>query len=86
MSLRKFRKLYFLIRNVRVGAPRGVKFSPLHNLQTRSADNPAFYPVPTGFSFPGGKAAGREANHSLPVSAWVHTRALPTFLDEIVLN
>jgi hypothetical protein len=40
-------------------------------VQTGTGAHPASYPMGTGGSFPGGKAAGPEANHSQPSSAEV---------------
>jgi hypothetical protein len=36
----------------------GARFSLLHSVQTESGAHPAFYPIGTGGSFTGGKAAG----------------------------
>jgi hypothetical protein len=41
----------------------------LRNVSELLIDYPASYPVGTGDSFPWGKAAGREAGHSSPISA-----------------
>jgi hypothetical protein len=38
----------------------------LHSVQTGSEAHPAFYTMSTGALFPGGKAAGREADCSPP--------------------
>jgi hypothetical protein len=46
-------------------------FSLLHVVQTGSGVHPTSSPIDTGDSFPGGKAAGREANHSAPCNAEV---------------
>jgi hypothetical protein len=46
-------------------------FSLLHSIQTDSGAQPASSPMGTGGCFPGGKAAGREADHSPPFSAEV---------------
>jgi hypothetical protein len=43
---------------VRVQVPVGERFSPLHVVQTGSGAHPASYPMGTGCSFPGDKAAG----------------------------
>jgi hypothetical protein len=56
---------------------RGQEFS-LHVVQTGSGVHPASHPMGTGGSFPGGKAAGSEADHSPPTSAevrkiWIYT-------------
>jgi hypothetical protein len=40
-------------------------------VKTGSGAHPAFYPVGTRDSFPGGKALGLEADHSSPSSAEV---------------
>jgi hypothetical protein len=45
-------------RGVGVRVPVGVRFSPLHVVQTGSGAHPASYPMGTGGSFPRGKAAG----------------------------
>jgi len=44
-------------------------FSLPHHVQTGSGTHPASYPMGTGGSFPGDKAAGREADHSPPSNA-----------------
>jgi hypothetical protein len=44
-------------RGIGVRVPVGV-FSLLHVVQTDSGAHPASYPMCTGSSFPGGKAAG----------------------------
>jgi hypothetical protein len=54
------------------------KFSLLHVVQTCSEAHPASYPMGTGGFFLGGKAAGREADHSPPTNAevkktWIYT-------------
>jgi hypothetical protein len=55
-------------------------------IQTSSGAHPASCPMGTGGSFPGGKAARREAEHSPPASAevkkvWIYTSAPPyTFM------
>jgi hypothetical protein len=46
-------------------------FSFHHRVQTGSGAHPASYPIGTRGSFPGGKAAGREADHSPASSAEV---------------
>jgi hypothetical protein len=45
-------------RAVGVRVPVGTRFSPLHNVQIGSGAHSASYPIGTGGSFPGGKAAG----------------------------
>jgi hypothetical protein len=50
---------------------RGWDFSPRHRVQIGPGTHPASYPMGTGGSFPGGKAPGREADHSLPSSVEV---------------
>jgi hypothetical protein len=45
-------------RGVGVRVPVGQEFSLHHVLQTGSGARPASYPMGTGDSFPGGKAAG----------------------------
>jgi hypothetical protein len=42
----------------------GQEFSLLQIIQTSSGVHPTSYPMGTGGSFPGGKAAEREADHS----------------------
>jgi hypothetical protein len=56
-----------------VRSPTGAEdFSSSPCVQTGSGAHPAFYPVGTGGSFPGGKARpGRDADHSHPSSAEV---------------
>jgi len=58
-------KCKFNFRTVAMGWKIGVRFpvgagnfSLLHRVQTGSEANPASYPMGTGGSFPGGKAAG----------------------------
>jgi hypothetical protein len=46
-------------------------FSLHHHVQNSSGAHPVSYPVGTRGSFPGGKAAGCEADHSPPSSAEV---------------
>jgi hypothetical protein len=59
-------------RGSRVQFPAGVgNFSPHYHVQKVSGAHPASYPKGTGGSFPGGKAAEREADHSPPSSAEV---------------
>jgi hypothetical protein len=60
-------------------------------VQTVSGAHPASYPMGIRCSFPEGKAAGREANHSLPSSAEVknaqsYTSTPPVRLHGVVLN
>jgi hypothetical protein len=45
-------------QGVRVRVPVGEKFLLLHVVQTDSGVHPTSYPMTTGGSFPGGKAAG----------------------------
>jgi hypothetical protein len=46
-------------RGSRVRVPAGAgNFSLHHRVQNRSGTHPAFYPMGTRWSFPGGKAAG----------------------------
>jgi hypothetical protein len=57
-------------RGSRVCFPAGAGNFSLHlRFQNGSGAHPASYPVGTGGSFPGGKAAGPEADHSLPSNA-----------------
>jgi hypothetical protein len=59
-------------RGSRVRFPAGAgNFSLHHRVQNGSGAHPASYPMVTRGSFPGGKAAGREADHSPPSSAEV---------------
>jgi hypothetical protein len=57
----------------RVRFPGGGAWNfPLHHrIQNGSGAHPASYPMGTRGYFPGGKAAGREADHSTPSSAEV---------------
>jgi hypothetical protein len=60
------------LRAVRPGFDsQQVKNSLLHSVQIDPGAHPASYPMGTGASFPGGKATGREADHSPPSSAEV---------------
>jgi hypothetical protein len=70
-----------IVTGVRFPAGVGI-FSLHHRVQTGSGVNPDFYPMGTGFSYPGGKAAGREADHSSASSAeaknaWSYTFTPP---------
>jgi hypothetical protein len=68
-SLRKGRNKY---RQAGVKFLAGAgKFSLLHRVQTGSGSHPASYAMGTRGPFPGGKAAGREADHSPSPSAEV---------------
>jgi hypothetical protein len=59
-------------RRSRVRVPAGAgNFSLHHRVQIGSGAHPASYPMGTRGSYPGGKAAGREADHSPPSSAEV---------------
>jgi hypothetical protein len=49
----------------------GKYFSLQHRFQNGSGVHPASYPMGTSGSFPGVKAAGREADHSPPSRAEV---------------
>jgi hypothetical protein len=61
-----------LFRICRVLFPEGAgNFSFNRRIQNGSGIHPASYPMGTGDSFPGGKAAGCEADHSLPSSVEV---------------
>jgi len=53
-------------RNISTG-----NFSLHHRIQNGSGTHTASYPTGTRGSFPGGKASGREADHSPPSSAEV---------------
>jgi hypothetical protein len=56
----------------RIRFPAGAgNFSLHHRFQNGSGAHPASYPMSTRVSFPGGKAGGREADHSPPSSAEV---------------
>jgi hypothetical protein len=60
------------VRAIEVRSPPGADFSSSPYVQTGSGAHPAFYPMGTGGSFPGGKARpGRDADHSPPSSAEV---------------
>jgi hypothetical protein len=59
-------------RMIGVQFPVGAgNFSLRHSVQTSSEAHTASYPMGTGGSFLGGKAAGRGADHSSPSSAEV---------------
>jgi hypothetical protein len=59
-------------RGSRVRFPAGAgNFSLRHRVQNGSGAHPASYPMDTRGSFPVGKAAGREADHSPPSRAEV---------------
>jgi hypothetical protein len=59
-------------RDSRVRFPVGAgNFTLHHRVQNGSGAHPASYPMDTGDSFPGGKAAGHEADQSPPSSAGV---------------
>jgi hypothetical protein len=59
-------------RAIEVRSPPGAYFSSSPCVQTGSGAHPAFYPMGTGGSFPGGKARpGRNADHLPPSSAEV---------------
>jgi hypothetical protein len=45
-------------QGVEVRVPVGVRFYPLHDVQTGSGAQPASYPIGTEVSFLGGKADG----------------------------
>jgi hypothetical protein len=51
--------------------PAGARDFSLLSVQTHSRVHPASYPVGNRGSFPGGKVAGHEADHSPPSSAKV---------------
>jgi hypothetical protein len=56
-----------------VGVLVGQDFSHLHIVQTGSGAHPAFYPMGTGGSFPGG-----EADHSPPTSSEIKNTGIYT--------
>jgi hypothetical protein len=58
---------------IRVWFPAMQDFS-LHSIQTGSGAHPASYLMATGGSYPGGKAAGREADHSASSNIEVKNR------------
>jgi hypothetical protein len=58
-------------RGSRVPFPARAGNFSLHCIQNGSGAHPASYPMGARDSFPGGKAAGREADHLLPSSAEV---------------
>jgi hypothetical protein len=70
-------------RGVGVRVPLGARiFLFFRVIQIGSWAHPASYPTGTGGSFPGGKAAGREAHHSPPTNAevketWTYTSPPP---------
>jgi hypothetical protein len=62
--------------------PAGAGNFSIHRVETGSGPHPASYPMRTRGSFPGGKAAGGEADHSPPSSAevknaWSYTSTPP---------
>jgi hypothetical protein len=66
-------------------------FSLHHRVQTGSVAHPASYPMGTRGCFPGGKAAGCEADHSPPSiaevrNAWNYTSTPPIRPHGVVLN
>jgi hypothetical protein len=75
-----------------VWVPVGAGNFSLHlRVQTGSGFHPAFYPMGTRYSFPGDKAAGRQADHSPPFSAevkkaWSHISTPPIRLHGVVLS
>jgi hypothetical protein len=79
-------------RSSRVRFPAGAgNFSLHHRVQNGSGAHPASYSMGTRVSFPGGKAAGREADHSPPCSAevknaWSYTTTPPIRLHGVVLS
>jgi hypothetical protein len=61
---------------------RGRNFSLRHRFQTCPSAHPASYPFSTRGSYPGGKEAGSESDHSTPPSAedrnaWKYTSTPP---------
>jgi hypothetical protein len=59
-------------RGYRVWFPAGAgNFSLHHRVQNGTGTHPVSYQMGTRGSFPGGKAEGREADHSPPSSAEV---------------
>jgi hypothetical protein len=72
--------------------PAGAEnFSLRHRVHTGFGTHTAYYLMGTGNSFPGGKAAGREADHSPPSSAKVknecsYTSAPPILSHVVVLS
>jgi hypothetical protein len=79
-------------RSSRVRFPAGAgNFSLHHRSQNGSGAHPISYPMGTGVSFPGGKVAGHEADHSPPSSAdvknaWSYTSTHPIRLHDAVLS
>jgi hypothetical protein len=66
-------------------------FSLHHRVQNDSGAHPASHPLGTRGSFPGGKAGGREADHSPPSNAdvkneWSYTSTPPISLHGVVLS
>jgi hypothetical protein len=79
------------VRGSRIRFPAEAGNFSHHRVQNGSRAHPASYPVGTGGSFLGGKAAGREADHSLPSSsevknAWSYTSTPPIRLHGVVLS
>jgi hypothetical protein len=79
-------------RGSTVRFPAGTGNFSLHRrVQNGSGAHPASYPTLTRGSFPGGRAAGHEADHSPPSSAkvknaWSYTSAPPIRLHGAVLS
>jgi hypothetical protein len=63
-----------------------VQFSLHHRVQTGSGVHPVSYPMSIKGSFPWGKVAGREADHSLPSSAEVKNAWSYAFTPPIRLH
>jgi hypothetical protein len=59
-------------------------FSFRHRVQTGCGAHPASYPMGTGGSFLGSKAAEREAHHSLPTSVEVKNASSYTSASKYV--
>jgi hypothetical protein len=79
-------------RGSRVRFPVGAgNFSPHHSVQNGSGAHPTSYSRGNKGPFLGGKAAGHEADHSLPScaevkDAWSYTSSPPICLHGVVLR
>jgi hypothetical protein len=79
-------------RSFRVRSSAGAgNFSLHHLVQHGSGAHPASYPMGTEGCFSGGKAAGREADHSPPSNAevknaWSYTSTPPIRLHGVMLS
>jgi hypothetical protein len=70
----------------------GKKFTLLYVVQTDPGVHPTSYPIGTGVSFPGDKAAEVEADHSPQTSAevkkmWIYTSTPPyAFMEQCLIS